>query len=542
MTDRRQLLKSFAAISGMALLPRALRAAGAPALPDNPFRLGVSSGFPTDRTVVLWTRLAPMPEQPAGGMPPRDFPVRFEVAIDDNFRRIVARGNATAEARYAHSVHHEVGGLDPARDYWYRFAAGDYVSAAGRTRTLPAPGTTVNAMRIVTASCQHYEHGNFAALRHMAAEAPDLVLFLGDYIYEGAPTPNRVRRHTGVRCMTVDDYRQRYALYQLDPALQAAHRAAPWCLTWDDHEIANNYAGVTPGRQEDPIAFLARRAAAHQAWYEHTPAPASMAPRDGVSRIYWRAPLGKLATLHMLDQRQYRSPAACPRLPQLSGQRVDASCAERLEPARTILGAEQEQWLDDGLQKQPGAWTLLAQGTPFNETNEGTAEKPEYWNDSWDGYPAARQRVLQSMQRARSTNPVVFGGDIHAFMIGGVNAVPAQLDTPLVAAEFTTTSISSDAIAQPTLDGWRALNPQLAKLDGTRRGYLSFTLSPSSCAPTLSPWMTRPVWIPAAASRVPTSWRRVTRPSCPPDRRCLSKSYNQLTVAAAPCPRILHTH
>jgi alkaline phosphatase D len=477
MSDRRQLLKSLAAASGVALLPRALRAAGAPALPDNPFRLGVSSGFPTDRSVVLWTRLAPNPDQPAGGMPPLDWQVGFEVATDDTFRRIIARGRAVASAQFAHSVHHEVRGLDPARDYWYRFTAGDYVSAAGRTRTLPAPGAAVASMRVITASCQNYEHGHYAALRHLAADTPDLVIFLGDYIYEGAPTANRVRRHTGVRCVTLDNYRQRYALYQSDPALQAAHAAAPWFATWDDHEVANDYAGTTPGRVEDPAAFLARRAAAYQAWYEHLPVPPAMAPRDGSARIYWRARLGRLATLHMLDQRQYRSPEACPKPPQLGGLRVGADCADLLDPARTMLGAAQEQWLADGLQQQPGAWTLLAQGTPFAHVDEAMAGQPEYWTDSWTGYPAARQRLLDSVQRARAANPVVLSGDFHCFMVSSINAVPERLDSPLVASEFVGTSISSDSLGQDVLDRWRANNPHLQRLDGTRRGYLRLTLS-----------------------------------------------------------------
>lgn len=485
MSDRRQLLKSFAAASGIALLPRALRAAGAPALPGNPFRLGVSSGFPTDRTVVLWTRLAPLPEQPAGGMPPIDWSVDFEVASDDSFRRIVARGRASAEARYAHSVHHVVSGLDPARDYWYRFTAGDYTSNVGRTRTLPAANAAVNQLRIITASCQNYEHGHFAALRHLAADAPDMLFFLGDYIYEGAPAANRVRRHTGVRCVTLHNYRQRYALYQLDPALQAAHAATPWFTTWDDHEVANDYAGATPGRVEDPVAFLARRAAAYQAWYEHLPVPPSMAPRDGGARIHWRAQLGRLATLHLLDQRQYRSSEACPVPPELGGLRVRGDCAERIVPTRTMLGAEQEKWLADGLRQQPGAWTLLAQGTPFAEVDEAMADQPEYWNDSWTGYPAARQRLLDDLQRARAANPVVLSGDFHCFMVSSINAVPERFDTPLVASEFVGTSISSDALAQTVLDRWRNQNPHLQRLDGTRRGYLSLTITPKQMSAEL---------------------------------------------------------
>ncbi len=477
MNDRRQLLKSLAASSGIALLPRALRAAAAAPLPEYPFRLGVASGYPTDHSVVLWTRLAPQPAQPDGGMAPLDWKPGYEIAADENFRRIVARGNAIAEARFAHSVHQQVGGLDPARDYWYRFTAGAHVSAVGRTRTLPAPQARVQQLRMLAACCQNYEHSEYAALRHMAADAPDLILYLGDYIYEGAPSMNRPRRHTGVRCITLDDYRQRYAQYKADVALQAAHAAAPWFAVWDDHEVENDYAGITPGHDGNEAEFPARRAAAYQAWYEHLPVPPSMAPRDGTMRIYWRAQLGRLATLHLLDQRQYRSPEACPHPPQNGGQRVLDECTERLDARRTMLGPTQEQWLADGLRQQHSAWTLLAQGTPFAQVNEALGDKPEYWTDSWTGYPAARQRLVDSLRHARAPNPVILGGDIHAFLVGSINAVPERFDTPLVAAEFVTTSISSDAVAQSVLDKWLAGNPNLQKLDGTRRGYLALTLS-----------------------------------------------------------------
>jgi len=472
MTDRRQLLKSLAAAGGVALLPRIMRAA-AP-LPEFPFRLGLSSGFATAASVVLWTRLAPQPDQPDGGMPAADWPLRYEVAADEKFRRIVKRGNAIAAAGFAHSVHQEVTGLAPARDYWYRFIAGDHVSAVARTRTLPAPRAQVERLRIAVACCQNYEHGHFAALRYLAADAPDMVLHLGDYIYEGSPAARSVRAHTGGRCMTLEDYRRRYALYQCDPALQAAHAAAPWFVTWDDHEVTNDYAGPLAGRQED--AFLVRRAAAYQAWYEHLPAPPSMAPRAGAMRIYWRAQLGRLATLHMLDQRQYRSPEACPRPPQLGGLRVGPECTDLAAPARSMLGSEQEQWLDDGLHRHPGAWTLLGQGTPFTSINQGTVEAPQYSTDSWSGYPVARQRLVDSLRQARAANPVLLGGDIHVALVAGINAVPERLDTPLVAAEFCATSISSNPQPQATFDKWVATNDNLKRLDGTRRGYLSLTL------------------------------------------------------------------
>ena len=458
------------------MVPRAVRAAAAE-LADYPFHLGVASGYPTSNAVVLWTRLVPRPDQPGGGMPPLDFPLRFEVAADEGFRRIVARGNAVADARYAHSVHQVVNGLQPARDYWYRFVAGAHASTVGRTRTLPAPRDAVDALRIVVASCQNYEHGHYAAWRHVAASAPHMVLFVGDYIYENNGRTKQVRQHTGGVPLSLDEYRQRYALYQSDPALQSAHASAPWFAVWDDHEVLNDYAGETPGREEDHEVFMRRRAAAYQAWYEHLPVPPGMAPRNGAMRIYARAQLGQLAALHLLDQRQYRSPEACPRPPQYGGLRVGADCAERLDPARTMLGAEQERWLADGLKQQHGAWTLLAQGTAFAQVDESMGDKPEYWTDAWTGYPAARQRLLDALREKQAANPVILGGDIHCSMVAGINTVADRFDTALLASEFVATSITSNPVPQTTLDKWKANNPNLQQLDGSHRGYLSLTLS-----------------------------------------------------------------
>jgi alkaline phosphatase D len=473
------LLQGLAALGGAFVLPRAARSAPpSQPLPDYPFRLGVASGFPTEHSVVLWTRLAPRPEQPDWGMPPMDWKVAYEVAADERFRHIVARGRATAETRFAHSVRQEVKGLDPARQYWYRFMAGNHVSTVGRTRTLPTSHAKVADLRLVVACCQHYETGYYAAWKHAVAEAPDFMLHVGDYIYDTAPRTTRVRRHSGGgACFTLDDYRQRYAQYRSDPALQAAHAAAPWFVTWDDHEVQNDYSGVTSAREADQPTFLARRAAAYQAWYEHMPAPASFRAADGTMRIHARASLGRLATLHLLDQRQYRSPDACPRPPQMGGLRVGADCAERIDPSRQMLGAVQEQWLQQGLQKQTARWTLLGQGTPFSQLNMGTTEQPQFSTGAWTGYPAARQRVLDSLQRARAQNPVILSGDIHAYIIGSVNAVPERFDTPLVAAEFVTTSITSDAPPQETLDKWQPANPNLLRLDSTHRGYLSLRLT-----------------------------------------------------------------
>jgi alkaline phosphatase D len=195
-------------------------------------------------------------------------------------------------------------------------------------------------------------------------------------------------------------------------------------------------------------------------------------------RIYTRLQLGALATVHLLDQRQHRSPGACPRPPQLGGLRVFDDCAERLDTARTMLGTEQERWLADGLARPQGNWTLLAQGTPFGHLDEAMGDRPEYWTDAWTGYPAARQRLLDELKNRRAPNPVILGGDFHAFMVGSVNTVAERFDTPLLAAEFTGTSISSNALPSPVFERWLAGNPHLQQLDGSRRGYLSLTLTP----------------------------------------------------------------
>jgi alkaline phosphatase D len=418
-----------------------------------------------------------MPASSDGGLPPVDLDVDYEVAADERFRRVAARGRATASAQLGHSVHAEVTGLTADREYWYRFTIGDYRSPVARTRTLPAPNARVASLRLAVACCQHWEHGYFAALRHIASDAPDLIVHVGDYIYEGTPTANRVRRHSGGTCRTLDDYRLRYAQYKADPALQAAHAAAPWLTTWDDHEVANNYSGLVNGRPEDPVAFVARRNAAYQAYYEHMPLPPTAAPRDDGMPLFARRGIGRLATIHLLDQRQYRSSQACPQPGRNGGNRFGDECTERVDATRTMLGAQQERWLAQGFKDQPARWTVLAQGTVLSHVDETPGEANSYWSDGWTGYPAARQRLVDSLVQTRSQNPVILSGDLHAFVVGNVNAVPERLDTPVVASEFVATSISSDSSVQDSLEVWRNNNANILMMDGRKRGYLALNLS-----------------------------------------------------------------
>ena len=479
MTTRRDILATSLALGVAGGFPAILRAAG-PRFAANPFTLGISSGFPTHDSVVLHTRLAvdPLAVDGLGGMPTEDVPLRWELARDERFRRVLRRGVVLARGDVAHSARAVVTGLDPAHEYFYRFIAGGEASATGRTRTLPAPHREPREFTLALACCQHLEHGQWAAFRHIARAAPDLIVHVGDYIYEGATTPNRVRAHVGGNCATLADYRRRYAQYRMDPALQAAHAASPWIATWDDHEVANDYSGIHSGRAEDPAAFMKRRTAGYQAYFENLPLPPSAQPVNGNAALYTSRRIGTLAEIFMLDQRQYRSAQACPPPGRAGGNRVGDECAELRDESRTMLGAEQEAWLDGGFARTRGRWNLLAQGTVFSHLDEQAGEGRRYTTDNWNGYFAARQRVLEGLQRNRVNNPVVLSGDIHSFIAGNIRSRPDQPDSPLLATEIVATSISSDGRPQQQLDEWIRENPDLLLAEGRYRGHVALRISP----------------------------------------------------------------
>lgn len=479
MASRRDILAASLAWGAAGGFPAFLRAAG-PRFAAYPFTLGISSGFPTHDSAVLHTRLAvePLAADGLGGMPPEDVPVRWELARDEGFRRVLRSGEVPARAALAHSARVVVSRLEPAHDYFYRFIAGGEASAVGRTRTLPAPGRDPREFQLALACCQHLEHGHWAALRHMARAAPDLILHVGDYIYEGATTPNRVRAHVGGNCTTLADYRRRYAQYRMDPALQAAHAASPWLSTWDDHEVANDYSGIHSGRAEDPAAFLQRRTAGYQAYFENLPLPPAAQPVNGDVLLYASRRIGTLAEIFMLDQRQYRSAQACPPQGRAGGNRVGDDCAQLRDGSRTMLGATQEAWLDAGFARTRGRWNLLAQGTVFSHVDEQAGAGRRYTTDNWNGYFAARQRVLDGLQRHQVRNPVVLSGDIHSFIAGTVRARPDLPDSPPLASEIVATSVSSDGRPQQQLDDWIRENPDLLLADSRHRGHVALRLGP----------------------------------------------------------------
>jgi len=440
----------------------------------DPFTLGVASGCPRPDGVVLWTRLAPDPAQ-GGGMDDRTVEVSWEIAHDERFARVAAQGIARATAAEAHSVHVEARGLEPGRSYWYRFTAGDARSPVGRTRTAPAPGDP-SPVRLAFASCQQYEQGYYAAYRDMAAQPLDLVVHLGDYIYEGSWGVRHVRHHRGGIPTQLAEFRDRYALYKSDHDLQAAHAAFPWLVTWDDHEVANDYTDDVSPRTADPVQFLAMRAAAYQAWYEHMPVPAAMHPRGPSASIHGRYRFGRMLDVLVLDGRQYRSHHAC-----LQGPRAGpfTDCAERTAPGRSFLGVAQEAWFARELAVTPTQWTLIAQSTLMATADRGSGPEPVYWMDGWDGYAAARTRLLDAIALHRPRNSLVISGDVHAFYAADLRRAPGQ---PVLATEFVSGSITSEGPGASAMANRLARNPNLRYGRGDKRGYALMSLDARACA------------------------------------------------------------
>ena len=470
----RRSRRHFLGALGAAGLAPVLPARAQRALRGDPFALGVASGYPRPDGMVLWTRLV-------GDLDPVPVAVRWEIARDEGFRDLAASGTVEAAPEWAHAVHVETRGLAPDRWYWYRFRAGEAASPAGRTRTAPAADATPARLRFAFASCQQYEQGWFTAHRHLAADAPDLVAFLGDYIYESSWGTNHVRKH-GVRGQpyTLAEYRERYAQYKRDPDLQASHAACPWIVTWDDHEVVNDYAGDQGwGGQRLDWPFLERRAAAYRAFYEHMPLPSSMRPSPEGMRIYTTLDWGRLARFCVLDDRQYRSFQACRQPGTRGAPSVDiAACEALADPFRTMLGEVQERWLERALAGSPAAWNLLAQQTPMAQFDQKPGPGRTAWTDGWDGYPAARRRLLDFLRERRIANPVVLGGDVHAF---NVSDLKADFDDPasaVIASEFVGTSITSQAWPQERLNNFLQDNPHMKLVDSRFRGYVRAELAP----------------------------------------------------------------
>ncbi len=474
--DRRGFLLTAATLAALpAARPRVVAAATARrALAVDPFTLGVASGDPGPRGVVLWTRLAPEPLAPGGGMGPEIVPVAWELAEDEQFGRILRQGVTPATPQLGHSVHVEVDGLKPDHWYWYRFRLGDATSPVGRTRTLPAPSSQPDRLRFAFASCQHYETGLFTAYQHMAADELDLVLHLGDYIYEREGMENRVRRHHGQEIQSLHDYRARHAQYRSDALLQAAHARCPWFVTWDDHEVDNNYANaVSEEKDVAPETLLERRANAYQAYYEMMPLRARSVPRGPNLQLYRRAPFGRLADLFVLDTRQYRTD-------QPNGDKASELNDAALDRRNTLLGARQAGWLRAGLLGSTATWNVLAQQVMMGMVDRNPGDPTKYSMDQWPGYANERIELLRFLADRRVPNPVVLTGDIHSNWVNDLRVDDRQPETPVVATEFVGTSISSggNGTAEPkSLPTLLSENPGV-RYHNAERGYVRCTVTP----------------------------------------------------------------
>lgn len=474
--DRRWFLGFAASLSTLAYRPTALSAAPKHATSTNPFCLGVASGDPCHDGMVLWTRLAPSPLQPGGGMPPEAVNVTWEIATDDNMRSVVRNGVAAALPQLGHSVHVEVAGLKPDRWYYYRFRYGDAESPMGRTRTLPEPGSKPERMRFAFTSCQSYEQGLYTAYQQMAMDEPDLVIHLGDYIYEySAGRQGKVRSHQGQELETLDDYRIRYAQYRMDPLLQHMHAQCPWLVTWDDHEVDNNWANDQSEQPDvDPVDFLYRRANAFQAYYEMMPLRSRSVPRGSDMRLYRKISYGQLADFMVLDTRQYRTP-----LPN-AGHKSPLN-EEALDSNQSILGRDQRNWLCRNLIQSDANWNVLAQQVMMGLVDRnGDQDDPRYSMDQWPGYAYERGRMLEFIRDRSVPNPIVLTGDIHSNWVNELRVDDRIAEQSIVATEFVGTSLTSGGNGHRVpgkRDQVLAANPG-TKFFNAERGYVRCDVSP----------------------------------------------------------------
>jgi len=445
--DRRSVLR----VGAGAVLVAGVATAGATAASaDEPvFAHGVASGDPLPDAVLLWTRVTPTPDAtPGSGVGPT-VDVTWEVAADPAFATIVRSGSASTGPGRDHTVKADATGLDPATTYYYRFRLDGAVSAVGTTRTAPALTAAIARLRFGVVSCSNVPAGYFAAYRYLAERGDlDAVLHLGDYIYEYAGDFNgaAVRPHDPPReILTLADYRQRHAQYKTDEHLRRLHAAVPFIATWDDHEVANDaWSGGAENHQPDTEgAYADRKAAAHQAYFEWMPV------RNEADKIYRKLRFGLLAELFMLDLRSYRS------------QQVAVGNGGTDDPNRTMTGAEQMSWLQNGLTASSAQWKLVGNSVmiapfqlpplspellgPLAELlglpSEGISINP----DQWDGYAADRRRLLTTLANNHVRDTVFLTGDIHS---SWANDVPRDAGlyplSPSVATEFVCTSVTSD--------------------------------------------------------------------------------------------------
>ncbi len=475
-----------AALASVAALP--LTATAAP--PSGPlFQHGVASGDPLVDRVILWTRVSP--QSPRNGTV-----LRYEMATDPAMLQTVKRGTVRTDAERDHTVKVDADGLRPGTTYYYRFHAENEASPIGRTRTLPVGATP--RLRMAVVSCSNHAAGYFNAYRRVAERADlDLVLHLGDYLYEYGPNQygNLRTPEPPNEMVTLSDYRLRHAQYKRDADSQALHRQHPLVCIWDDHEITNdawvdgaqNHTEGVEGRWADRVNV------GLQAYYEWMPVrevdPAQPRRNQRAFRI------GDLVDLVMLEERlSARSQQLRASVPTPFGSGF-VQQGEFLNPDRTLLGAEQEAWLAARLRNSTARWKFVGQGVMFAQLKlQGAplaAGGGVFVNtDQWDGYQPARDRIYEVLKgtgsQAAVNNVVVLTGDIHSSWGAdltqdpnnpnpGTGGYDARTGAGSRAVEFVGTSVTSPGLPDPngsTAAFLRSVNPHFKYIDFNQRGYM----------------------------------------------------------------------
>ena len=396
-----------------------------------PFALGVASGDPRQTSVVLWTRLSGPSGEPVTS---DDTSVTWTVATDPAMSDVLQEGQVLASAANGHSVHVLIEDLAPDQTVYYRFEAIGTFSPTGRTWTLPDV-TVTRQVRLAAFSCQQYEEGWFSAFAGLHEDQPDLVVHVGDYIYTRAGSKNAGRTQPLAHPTDLQAFRVLWATYRLDHDLQRAHAAFPWASVWDDNEIASNHAGRMTGTKGE---------AAYRAWWENQPTAASFPNPESDFVVHQLLELGGVARLWMLDTRQYRSTQVCD---PIEGLPAIARCDAVDDPDRTLLGDTQEDWLARGIDKTDGRWDLIAQQTVFADMAISITGESGINNDQWDGYAAARNRLLKNLEGHDRAS--IISGDIHAAMINNISF--GQTTVTEVVTPSVTTAMSSSLAAGLTL-------------------------------------------------------------------------------------------
>jgi alkaline phosphatase D len=449
------------------------------------FQHGVASGDPMADRVILWTRVTPA----AGGTVSLD----CVVATDATFSDVVVRRTLSTDVTVDYTVKTDVTGLQPATTYYYRFSSAGATSPIGRTRTLPAG--TATRLRLAVLSCSNLAQGYFNAYRRVAERADlDLVLHLGDYIYEHGASSGDVRGHEpAAETVTLGDYRTRYAQYRRDLDLQELHRQHPMIAIWDDHDIASNanVAGSQNHTEGAEGTWAARVAAALQAHYEWM--PVRVVDAANPRKDYRSFSYGNLVDLMMLEERVL---ARSPQLPtNTSIDNVFTQSGAFTDPSREMLGSEQQDWLADRLRSSTAKWKFVGQGVMLaqlkilpatNSAGGGRFINP----DQWDGYQPARDRLFDVLKGSGGLPPVanvvVLTGDAHSSWAADLTEDPnngdlasggydASTGAGSRAVEFVDTSVTSPSFYDTfglAASSLRTINPHFKYIDLSRRGYM----------------------------------------------------------------------